>query len=89
MSDETIVKSKLLLVDDDEPFLEDAVAVLSRDFDCVAVANPDDVLRTCDVEDPDVVLLDLDFGGEPLGFELLPAIKEANPFLPVVMWTET
>jgi DNA-binding NtrC family response regulator len=89
MPDETVVKSKLLLVDDDEPFLEDAVAVLSRDFDCVAVANPDDVLKTCDVEDPDVVLLDLDFGGEPLGFELLPAIKEENPFLPVVMWTET
>ena len=89
MSDETAPKNKLLLVDDDMPFLEDAVAVLSRDFDCVAVADPDNVLKACDVEDPDVILLDLDFGGEPLGFELLPAIKDANPYLPVVMWTET
>ncbi|MFH1688615.1 MAG: sigma-54 dependent transcriptional regulator [Candidatus Eisenbacteria bacterium] len=89
MSDDTAPKSKLLLVDDDRPFLEDAVAVLSRDFDCVSVANPDDVLSMCDVEDPDVILLDLDFAGEPLGFELLPAIKDANPYLPVVMWTET
>jgi DNA-binding NtrC family response regulator len=89
MSDDTAPKNKLLLVDDDRPFLEDAVAVLSRDFDCVAVADPDNVLKSCDVEDPDVVLLDLDFGGEPLGFELLPAIKGANPYLPVVMWTET
>jgi DNA-binding NtrC family response regulator len=89
MSDETAAKSKLLLVDDDEPFLEDAVAVLSRDFECVAVADPLNVVKACDVEDPDVVLLDLDFGGEPLGFELLPSIKDKNPYLPVVMWTET
>ena len=89
MHDETAVKNKLLLVDDDVPFLEDAVAVLSRDFDCLAVADPDDVLKTCDFEDPDVVLLDLDFAGEPVGFDILPSIKDANPFLPVVMWTET
>ncbi len=89
MSDETAPKNKLLLVDDDVPFLEDAVAVLSRDFDCVSVADPDNVLKACDIEDPDVILLDLDFGGKPLGFELLPGIRAANPYLPVVMWTET
>ena len=89
MPDQPTIRSKLLLVDDDVDFLEDAKAVLSRDFDCVGVAEPDQVLKACDVEDPDAVLLDLDFHGEPLGFEILGRIKEENPYLPVIMWTET
>jgi len=89
MPDEVKLKTKLLLVDDDVEFLEDSEVVLSRDFDCVSVSDPDNVLETIDREDPDVVLLDLDFHGEPRGFELLPLIKEANPYLPVIMWTET
>jgi len=84
-----VPKSRLLLVDDDREFLEDASSVLSRDFECIPVADPDDVLKTCDIEDPDVVLLDLDFAGEPVGFDLLPSIKNENPYLPVIMWTET
>jgi DNA-binding NtrC family response regulator len=82
-------RSKLLLVDDDRLFLDDMVAVLSRDFECAAVAEPENVPGACECEDPDVVLLDLDFSGEPIGFELLPKIKESYPYLPVVMWTET
>jgi DNA-binding NtrC family response regulator len=89
MDDKNVTRSKLLLVDDDVDFLEDATAVLSRDFDCVGVSEPDEVVRACDVEDPDAVLLDLDFHGEPVGFELLGKIKAENPFLTVIMWTET
>jgi DNA-binding NtrC family response regulator len=89
MPDAAKVRNKLLLVDDDRDFLDDVVVVLSRDFDCVAVAEPDEVLKAIDTEGPDVVLLDLDFHGDPVGFEILPTIKEANPYLPVIMWTET
>ena len=89
MPDENTERRKLLLVDDDKLFLEDAVAILSRDFDCAAVSNPENVQKACELEDPDAVLLDLDFEGEPLGFELLPRIKDDYPYLPVIMWTET
>ncbi len=89
MPDETTERYKLLLVDDDRDFLEDALAVLSRDFECVGVGEAHEVLEACDTHDPDAVLLDLDFHGEPLGFEVLPGIKVANPYLPVIIWTET
>lgn len=89
MSDKPPERYKLLLVDDDKEFLEDALSVLSKDFDCVGVAEADDVLDAIAREDPDAVLLDLDFHGEPRGFDVLPLIREQSPFLPVVIWTET
>ncbi|MBN2566074.1 MAG: sigma-54-dependent Fis family transcriptional regulator [Candidatus Eisenbacteria bacterium] len=89
MPDESKTKGRLLLVDDDEEFLDDAIVVLSKDFECTGVADPERVLKACEVRDPDAVLLDLDFDGEPLGFEILTRIKEENPCLPVIMWTET
>jgi DNA-binding NtrC family response regulator len=89
MPDESPERYKLLLVDDDREFLEDALSVLQKHFDCVGVAEADDVLEACEREDPDAVLLDLDFHGEPMGFDVLPLIREQFPCVPVVIWTET
>jgi DNA-binding NtrC family response regulator len=89
MHEENAERRKLLLVDDDKLFLDDMLVLLSRDFECAGVTEPEDVQKACEVEDPDVVLLDLDFHGEPIGFEILPKIKEDFPYLPVIMWTET
>ena len=89
MSDERAERYKLLLVDDDREFLEDAIAVLEDKFECVGVGEAEEVLSACDRYAPDAVLLDLDFHGEPKGFEVLPSIKKQNPYLPVIIWTET
>ena len=89
MPDDPTERFKLLLVDDDRDFLEDAMAVLSDRFECVGVAEAEDVLDACDKHDPDAVLLDLDFHGEPKGFDVLPLVGEANPYMPVIIWTET
>jgi DNA-binding NtrC family response regulator len=89
MSDETADTYKLLLVDDDKEFLEDALTVLDGQFKCVGVTEVDEVMEACDREDPDAVLLDLDFHGEPDGFKILPEIKKEHSTLPVVIWTET
>jgi two-component system NtrC family response regulator len=89
MSTKPDKQSKLLLVDNDEEFLDDAVAILSREFECVGVSDPDSVLARVDQEDPDAVLLDIYFENRcPLGFEILTDILKDHPFLPVIMWTE-
>ena len=80
---------KLLLVDDSAEFLEAAEAVMSGSFEVSCVSDPVAVLETCRLEEPDAVLLDLYFDGEPKGFNLLTSILGEYPFLPVIMWTES
>ncbi|MBD3347941.1 MAG: response regulator [Candidatus Eisenbacteria bacterium] len=82
------VRRRLLLVDDDADFVEDASLVLSRDFECRSVSEPEAVLPACADFVPDVVLLDIDFHGEPLGYDLLTRIRAEFPFLPVIVWTD-
>ncbi len=89
MSERSDAHRKLLLVDDSEPFLEAATAVLSADFDVASVSDPADVADACMNEDPDAVLLDLYFDGAPRGFDILSELLSQYPFLPVIMWTES
>jgi DNA-binding NtrC family response regulator len=89
MPDESPERYRLLLVDDDKEFLEDALTVLAGQFDTAGVTEVDEVLPACEKEDPDAVLLDLDFHGEPDGFKILPVIRKELPTLPVIIWTET
>ena len=89
MGKRTAQKAKLLLVDDDTSFVDTAMSILEDTFICAGVSDPDDVVAACSREDPDVVLLDLDFDGEPLGFELLSGILAKDPFMPVIIWTDS
>ena len=88
MSDTTAEPRKLLLVDDDREFLEDAISILEDTFDCIGVSEPARVLDVCARELPDAVLLDLLFSGKRKGHEILTRIKEEFPYLPVIMWTQ-
>jgi DNA-binding NtrC family response regulator len=89
MSKRASAKAKLLLVDDNPDFLEIAIGILEDTFVCVGVSNPEEVVDACSAEDPDAVLLDLDFDGKPLGFEILSNILAKDPFMPIIMWTDS
>ena len=56
-------RPRLLLVDDDELFLDDVALLLDRDFDCVCETDPEAVVASVEQSKPDAVLLDLDFDG--------------------------
>ncbi|MFH1690924.1 MAG: sigma-54 dependent transcriptional regulator [Candidatus Eisenbacteria bacterium] len=83
-------KAKLLLVDDDPEFLEEAVIRLSPEFICAKTADFGDAAELCQKEDPDVVLLDLleQSTGEERGLQALTEIVDTCPRVPVVMWSE-
>lgn len=81
-------RPRLLLVDDDELFLGDVEFLLDRYFVCICETDPDVVVATARRERPDAVLLDLDFDGVMLGFDVLSALRAALPALPVFLWTD-
>ena len=88
MSESGRDRYRLLLVDDDDVFLEDVRLLLERRFDCVCETDPDAVVAVASRAHPDAVLLDLDFDGVMLGFEILEKLRVAYPDLPVFLWTE-
>ena len=81
-----------LIVDDHDDavrlFVEDVAMLLGRDFECVCETDPDAVVATAERCHPDAVLLDLDFEGVMLGFDILSALRAACPDLPVFLWSE-
>ncbi len=81
-------RPRLLLVDDDSVFLEDVVLLLDRDFDCVCETDPGAVVEAAARTKPDAVLLDLDFDGVLLGFDILEALRAEFPDLPIFLWSE-
>jgi DNA-binding NarL/FixJ family response regulator len=76
MGDPRFVALRLLIVDDNELFLEGAKSLLSREgIDVVGVAvNSADALRLVESAKPDVTLVDIDLGDEN-GFELAERIS--------------
>ncbi len=88
MNDRDRDRPRLLLVDDDETFLDDVALLLERDFDCVCETDPNAAVAAAERSKPDAVLLDLDFDGVMLGFEVLTALRSAFPALPVFLWSE-
>ncbi|MBD3368699.1 MAG: response regulator [Candidatus Eisenbacteria bacterium] len=78
----------MLLVDDDPETVEDMAAVLERFFKCVGVSKPDDVVPAYLEHRPDVVLLDIMFGDDPVGYDLLEHLQAADRHVAVFMWSE-
>jgi len=81
-------RPRLLLVDDDEIFLEDVTLLLDRDIECICETDPDAVVGVATRVKPAAVLLDLDFDGVMLGYDILTALRAALPTLPVFLWSE-
>ena len=73
---------RCLIVDDNGPFLEVASASLARDgLEVIGTATTStDALRQVELERPDVVLVDVNLGGEN-GFELARQLVETFPEL--------
>jgi len=79
-------KIKVLHIDDDEAFLKLFRKTYEDEFDIVSIPGGDDVLNMLGREEPEALVLDYELPGRN-GLELLAAIKEKHPSLPVVFYT--
>ena len=79
--------SRVLLVDDEEEFVETLAQRLEvRDFDVATATNGADALARIEGEDIDLVILDVQMPGVD-GIEVLRCIKQSKPLIEVIMLT--
>jgi two-component system response regulator AtoC len=81
------MKPRIMLIDDDTVFIEDLLHHLGDLFDWITLESGRDALGAIQRSLPDVVLLDIDLGSEPGGFQVLSSIRREVPRTPVVMVT--
>jgi two-component system, OmpR family, response regulator len=80
-------KFKVLVVDDEEDFLETIVKRLqARELDAVGVESGEKALQVLEGRDVDVVVLDVRMPGMD-GIETLKEIKKRRPAIEVIMLT--
>jgi DNA-binding NtrC family response regulator len=85
--DPTAVKIRVLLVDDEEDFVDILAQRLEvRGFDVSTALNGADALRKIASEEIDLVILDLQMPGVD-GIAVLQEIKELKPLIEVIMLT--
>jgi DNA-binding NarL/FixJ family response regulator len=87
MSEQPVVKYRLLIVDDHPLFREGLGQLVSHDPDLVVCGEASDAaeaLRIIPELKPDLVLVDISLGGTS-GIDLIKAIKEAYDDLPVLV----
>ena len=79
------MKIRVLLVDDEEEFVETLAQRLEvREFDVITALNGAEALEQLEREDADLVILDLQMPGED-GISVLRKIKELKPLVEVIM----
>jgi len=81
------MKPRVLLVDDDREFIDDVLFHLADRFEWLHLTSGEQVLKTIAENLPDVVLLDIEFEGKPVGLEVLSAIRDEAPRVPTIMVT--
>jgi DNA-binding NarL/FixJ family response regulator len=79
-----------LLIVEDEPLLRElfAVALEARGFEVETAATAADARRTFARFDPDGVVLDIDLGPGPNGFDLATILRKLSPQLAIVFLTD-
>jgi len=77
---------KVLHIDDDETFLEMFRNTYSDEFEIVSLSGGNDIPEIVSREMPDALVLDFELPGRN-GLELLAAIKEKHPSMPVIFYT--
>ncbi len=85
-------KQKILIIEDDMDFLAATRAILENNgYDVVAASDPEDGDEKIRKEKPDLLILDVMFGGEgkSLGFDYAQKIRHDSQFarLPILMLT--
>ncbi len=81
---------KVMIVDDDEAFLEETTETLKMSgYDTIALSRCDAVLKMACVERPDVILLDLKIAGGSSGFKVADELKHSpeTAHIPIIIIT--
>jgi len=84
MSDDSI---RVLVVDDDQSFLDDLSALMGRKYRVEMATSGRDALAAVEKSPFEAVLLDIDLGRGMDGFEVLEKLQALEPDLPVIMVT--
>lgn len=81
--------SRQIVVVENEPLLRDLVgkALETAGFVVTTAANAADARRVCRQVDPDALIVDIELGPGPNGFDLVDAIKAETPEIAVVFLT--
>jgi DNA-binding NtrC family response regulator len=87
MTPAALVRRRVLIADDDQDFRRDLGEMLSEHFEVFSVATGDAVLPCVMREGIEVVLLDIDFGGEPNGLAVLERMQALDEAPRVIMLT--
>ncbi len=82
------MKTELLIIDDDERFIEDLVLLLEPEYRCVTTTNPHEGLKHIRSNNPNVVLLDLMLADGISGLDVLQDIRNVDQELPIIMITD-
>lgn len=81
------MKIRVLLVDDEEQFVEVlAQRLMTRDFDVLTAFSGDEALALMEKKDVDVVVLDVMMPGRD-GISTLKEFKKMNPLTEIIMLT--
>jgi len=80
-------KKKILLVDDDEYFIETITKVLETKFTCLKAHDDKECFEKLS-EYPDIILQDVEINSEKDGIDIVKKIKENHPEIPVIMLTK-
>lgn len=81
--------SRTVLVVEDEPLLRDLVAsfLRARGFEVVGVSSPTEARKAFHAIDPDAIVMDVDLGPGPTGFDLAEALLEEETGVAIVFLT--
>jgi len=82
------MKPKILIIDDNQSFIEELTLLLIEDFKLLSSTNPTDGLKIIVDHNPELVLLDLMLGPGVSGLDILNKIHDIDPSLPVLIITE-
>lgn len=80
-------KPRILVIDDDNDFLQDFVMLLSKDYECATAENSAAAYPMLTSFNPKAILLDLMLGDEN-GLDVLARLQQFDETIPVIMITD-
>src|SRR6056297_1451070 len=82
------MKPTLLIIDDDQQFIQDFLLILEDEYDCTTASTGKEGIQKCQQTNPDVVLLDLMLGDGTNGLDILKQLRKIDDSLPIIMITD-
>lgn len=83
------MKYRLLIIDDDQDFIDDLTLILQKTYLVEACVHPETGIKAVRENSPDIVLLDLMFENATMnGLDVLQRIRLLDENLPVIMITD-